>query len=106
MQIDNTRDKLLRLLSQGKKYMQSELAKELGVRQSAISKQLKCMEKRDWVMGLPTTATLSDRQKKFLYKRYGDGDYSKFLNINILIFKAKLSRDWYYRKEYVTNRIY
>ena len=45
-----TRDKLLGLLAQGKKYTQGELAKEFGVKQSAISKQLKHMEKRGWVM--------------------------------------------------------
>ena len=56
MQKDKTRDKLLGLLAQGKKYTQGELAKELGVRQSAISKQLKRMEKRGWIMGHGATS--------------------------------------------------
>ena len=56
MQKDKTRDKLLGLLAQGKKYTQGELAKELGVRQSAISKQLKRMEKRGWAVGNGTTS--------------------------------------------------
>ena len=56
MQKDKTKDKLLGLLAQGKKYTQGELAKELGVRQSAISKQLKRMEKRGWVMGHGATS--------------------------------------------------
>ena len=56
MQKDKTRDKLLRLLLQGQKHTQSQLAKELGVRQSAISKQLKRMEKRGWVMGHGATS--------------------------------------------------
>ena len=34
MQKDKTRDKFIGLLSQGKKYTQSELAKELGVKHS------------------------------------------------------------------------
>jgi DNA-binding Lrp family transcriptional regulator len=53
---DKTRDKLLELLAQGKKYTQGELAKELGTKQSAISKQLKRMEKRGWVIGHGTTS--------------------------------------------------
>lgn len=56
MQKDKTRDKLLGLLAQGKKYTQGELAKELGTKQSAISKQLKRMEKRGWVMGHGATS--------------------------------------------------
>ena len=56
MQKDKTRDKLLGLLAQGKKYTQGELAKELGVKQSAISKQLKRMEKRGWVIGHGATS--------------------------------------------------
>ena len=61
MQKDKTRDKLLGMLSQGKKYTQGELAKELGVRQSAISKQLKRMELRGLVIshGATPTATSS-----------------------------------------------
>ena len=56
MQKDKTRDKLLGLLAQGKRYTQCELAKELGVKQSAISKQLKRMEKRGWVIGHGATS--------------------------------------------------
>ena len=56
MQKDKTRDKLLGLLAQGKRYTQGELAKELGVGQSAISKQLKRMEKRGWVIGHGATS--------------------------------------------------
>ena len=56
MQKDKTRDKLLDLLAQGKRYTQGELAKDLGVRQPAISKQLKRMEKRGWVIGHGATS--------------------------------------------------
>ena len=56
MQKDKTRDKLLGLLAHGEKYTQGELAKELGVRQSAISKQLKRIEKRGWVIGHGATS--------------------------------------------------
>ena len=56
MQKDKTRDKLIGLLAQGKKYTQGELAKELGTKQSAISKQLKRMEKRGWVIGHGATS--------------------------------------------------
>ena len=56
MQKDKTKHKLPGLLSQGKRYTQSELAKELRIKQSAISKQLKRMEKRGWVIDYGTTS--------------------------------------------------
>ena len=56
MQKDKTRDRLLGLLAQGQKHTQSQFAKERGVRQSAMSKQLKRMEKRGWVIGYGATS--------------------------------------------------
>ena len=53
-----------------------------------LYKELRGQLEAEWEGQL---SKLSDRQKEFLYKRYGEGDYSKFLNMNILIFKAKLS---------------
>ena len=53
-----------------------------------LLKELKRILETEWKTQLEK---LDDSQKTFLYKRYGNGDYTKFMNMDILIFKTRMS---------------
>lgn len=53
-----------------------------------LLRELKEVLKAEWKTQLEK---MTEKQKGFLYKRYGQGDYSNFLNMDILIFKTRLS---------------
>jgi len=53
-----------------------------------LLKELRTILEKEWKAQL---GKLSDSQRTLLYKRYGEGDYTKFMNMDILIFKTRMS---------------